>query len=206
MILFDEVAEKWEKDPVRLDRSQKVADLIRRRVPLRSDWQALEFGCGTAQLSFFLRGELQHITLVDTSEGMLRVVRRKIAAAEAVNLTPLLADLTREQIPAGPFDLIYTMMVLHHLPAPEAIFPVFRTLLKPGGYLVVAELEKGQLSFHGEDFEGHDGFTRAELTAMAVQAGLAVERVEDCFGIRRETDGVVGDFNVVAMTCRRSAA
>lgn len=204
MTIFDEVAEKWEKDPVRLERAARVAETIREKVPLDVHWEAMEFGCGTGQLSFFLREKLGHITLVDTSEGMLEVVRKKIAAAGAVNLTPLALDLTKGELPEKDFDLIYTLLALHHIPAPERLVPVFKNLLKKGGYLFIAELEKGETSFHGEDFPGHDGFTRKELTEMVSREGFENVGIDECFVIRRDLDGKIEEFNVLLLICRKS--
>jgi predicted TPR repeat methyltransferase len=71
---FDERAESWDDDPVRVARAAAVAEGIRSRVPLSSAMRALEYGCGTGLLSFELRHELGHITLalteaIDVSPG-----------------------------------------------------------------------------------------------------------------------------------------
>ncbi|NLC70271.1 MAG: class I SAM-dependent methyltransferase [Desulfuromonadaceae bacterium] len=204
MTIFDEVAEKWDKDPIRQERAAKVAADMRRGVPLARAWRAMEFGCGTAQLSFYLHRELGHITLVDTSAGMLEVVKRKIAAAGSANMTPLLADLTKGKLPDGRFDLIYTMMALHHIPSPERVMAIFRNLLRKGGYLCIAELEKGETSFHGEDFEGHDGFTRRELEEMVVREGFEKVKIDTCFAMQRcDGKGNLQEFNVLLLICRR---
>lgn len=208
MSLFDEVAQQWDRDPVRRQRALQVADSMRKGIPLDGTWRALEFGCGTAQLSFCLRHELAEITLVDTSEGMLDVARDKIAAAGVTHMRPLLADLTAGELPGGRFELIYSMMALHHLPAPEGIIPVFWDLLNEGGYggyLCIAELEKGEVSFHGEDFPGHDGFAREELAGMVVREGFDSPRIDDCFVIRRDSAGQIEEFNVLLLICRKPA-
>ncbi|MBN1142063.1 MAG: class I SAM-dependent methyltransferase [Deltaproteobacteria bacterium] len=202
--IFDEFAEDWDQDPAKVERARQVALSIRERIPLDRNWEAMEFGCGTAHLSFFLRSELGHITLVDNSAGMLAVVKRKIAAAGAENMIPWLADLTTGKVPERRFDLIYTLMVLHHLPDPGAILPVFGSLLREGGWLCVAELEKGAVSFHSEDFEGHDGFSRPELLELVSKAGFEALRIDDCCRIRRERRGRIEEFNILLLTGRKA--
>ena len=207
MSLFDEVAQQWDRDPVRRQRALQVADSMRKGIPQDGTWRALEFGCGTAQLSFCLRHELAEITLVDTSEGMLDVARDKIAAAGVTHMRPLLADLTAGELPGGRFELIYSMMALHHLPAPEGISRFLGTCsTREGGTCASPNCEKGEVSFHGEDFPSHDGFAREELAGMVVREGFDSPLIDDCFVIRRDAAGQIEEFNVLLLICRKPAS
>ena len=76
---FDAKAASWDEDPQKVERACAVARQIRCHVPLSREMKALEFGCGTGLLSFALKDDLGHITLVDNSPGMLDVLERKIA-------------------------------------------------------------------------------------------------------------------------------
>ena len=202
---FDEMAASWDEDPQKVERACAVARQIRCHVALDPEMKALEFGCGTGLLSFALKDDLGHITLVDNSPGMLDVLERKIAAGAVKNMTPLLLDLTsggkgvREK-----FDIVFTMMALHHIPQPASVLSVLFSLLNDGGYLAVAELEKGDTMFHGAGFGEHDGFSRKELSIMAQNAGFGLVCFCDCFTIRRKIEGVVENFNVFLMLCRKN--
>lgn len=201
---FDEIAENWDDDPQKVERASAVARDIRRHVPLDAGMKALEFGCGTGLLSFALKDDLGHITLVDNSRGMVDVLKRKIASSGVKNMTPLLLDLTSGKNPGGEtFDFIFTMMALHHIPRPENAMAALSGLLKERGWLAVAELEKGGTSFHGPDFEGHDGFSRGELSEMAAAGGFDVVRFSDCFVIRRDIGGTIENFNVFLLIGRK---
>ena len=79
---FDQKASQWDAKPVRVERAQAVAESIKARCPLSPHMTALEYGCGTGLLSFALQPYLGHITLADSSSGMLAVLRDKIAAAQ----------------------------------------------------------------------------------------------------------------------------
>ena len=88
-------------------------------------------------------------------------------------MTPLLLELTLGTKEVGEkFAIVFTMMALHHIPQPAHVLSVLFSLLKDGGYLAVAELEKGATAFHGPGFGEHDGFTRKELSAIAQNVGF----------------------------------
>jgi SAM-dependent methyltransferase len=57
-----------------VERGRQLAEAIRARVPLDPSMHALDYGCGTGLLSFPLRDALGHITLQDSSPGMLAVL------------------------------------------------------------------------------------------------------------------------------------
>jgi 2-polyprenyl-3-methyl-5-hydroxy-6-metoxy-1,4-benzoquinol methylase len=203
---FDEVAATWDENPQKIERARIIADQIRRHLPLNRKMKALEFGCGTGLLGFALREDLNHITLVDVSPEMVAVLQKKIAASGVRNMTPLLLDVTKAGEKLGAeFDFVFTMMALHHVSEPGKILSIFSGLMKPGGYLAVAELEKKDTSFHGPGFHGHDGFVREELSAMAQQAGFDMMRFCDGYSFRREVGGESGVFDIFLMLCQKKA-
>src|SRR5512138_1343491 len=112
MTNFDERAKDWDSDPKKVERARTVADAIRNTIPLSPEMNALEYGCGTGLLSFALQSDLGEITLADTSQGMLDVLREKIARLGVTNMRPVRLDLLADPIPAGRYDLTYSLMVL----------------------------------------------------------------------------------------------
>lgn len=199
---FDARARDWDADPAKVERAQAVAAAIRDAVPLRPGMHALEYGCGTGLLSFALREELARITLADSSEGMLAVLREKIAHSGADNMQVVRLDLTTDPLPAERFDLIYTLMTLHHIPDTEQILRRFRALLAPGGVLAVADLDAEDGSFHGEGFTGHNGFDRDALAAQLRAVGLEEPRCETAYEIVKEVEGRARRYPVFLAVAR----
>ena len=115
MTNFDERAKDWDSDPKKIERAGAVAKAIRRAIPLSNEMEALEYGCGTGLLSFALQSDLGQITLADTSQGMLDVLSEKIASAGVTNMHPVRLDLASDPLPAGRYDLTYSLMTLHHI-------------------------------------------------------------------------------------------
>lgn len=183
---FDEKAKDWDT-PESRKRAKHIADAIRSHVPLSSQMSAFEYGCGTGLLSFELRDKLGSITLADNSEGMLEVLQDKIRAVSAVEMNPVKLDLSTDPLPDEQFDLVYTMMTLHHIPDTRKILGQFHALLHPGGYLSVADLDKEDGSFHGHDVDDiHHGFDRKELASLAEKSGFTNINFSTAYKMERE--------------------
>lgn len=167
---YDAEAKEWDNDPAKVERARAVAVVMRERLALSGTLTALEYGCGTGLLSFFLAPNLGPITLADSSSGMLEVLGQKIAALGTKNMTPLKLDVITDPLPAERFDLIYSLMVLHHIPDTGKTLESFLTLLNPGGRLCIADLDKEDGTFHTDAFNGHKGFDRHKLRQMLRQS------------------------------------
>ncbi|HRX71636.1 MAG: class I SAM-dependent methyltransferase [Candidatus Competibacteraceae bacterium] len=185
---FDLRAATWDADPIKQERALAVAQAIRQQIPLAPTWRALEYGCGTGLLSFALHKDLGDITLADASPGMLAVLEGKIAAAGLLHMHPLLLDLTHDSRSAERYDLIHTLMTLHHVADTERLLQDFYALLRPGGWLAIADLDQEDGSFHGPGFIGHYGFDRAVLGAQMESAGFNNIAFSTCYVMRKPTD------------------
>ncbi len=203
---FDSKARQWDDNPVFKERGLKIADAVRRAVPLDRTMSALDYGCGTGLLSFPLRDELGSIVMADSSAGMLEVVAEKIAAQGVRNMTPMRLDLLADPLPAQRFDLIVTAMTLHHVPDTDAILAVFRDLLNPGGYLCIADLDQEDGSFHGIEVDVHHGFDRGDLGRRAEQAGFSGIGFQTVFSIAKQQGDSTRDYPVFLLTARRAGA
>ncbi|MDP2834347.1 MAG: class I SAM-dependent methyltransferase [Pseudomonadota bacterium] len=204
MIDFDSKARLWDGNPVFQDRANKIAAAMQAAIPLNTNMRALDYGCGTGMLSFPLKDALGHITLKDSSAGMLEVLREKIAALGVSNMTVRQADLSSQPLPEERYDLIYTSMVLHHIPDTAAILAAFRALLNPGGRLCVADLDQEDGSFHGIEVDVHHGFAREELARLATAAGFADIDFSTVFEIIKDTpEGGTRGFPAFLMVARK---
>ena len=192
---FDDKAKTWDTDPIKRERAFAVAAAIRQRVPLSRGWHALEYGCGTGLLSFDLHAELGQIALADSSPGMLAVLEEKIAAAGlSSHLHPLALDLVTDSPPVGRYDLIYTLMTLHHVADVDRLLRAFRDLLRPGGWLCIADLDREDGSFHGPGFTGHNGFHRAALRVQLLRAGFGEVDFSTCYVMKKATAQGVREY------------
>ena len=183
---FDERAKTWDDDPMKTARAQAVAEAIRASVPMRPGMSGLEFGCGTGLLSFAMQEEFARITLADTSPGMLEVLRQKVADAGLGHMTPLLLDEANRALDGRHFDVIYSLMTLHHVPDAEQVLKRFHGWLNAGSRVCVADLDAEDGSFHAFDPSiPYNGFNRSVLADWAEKAGFANVHFSTVFRITK---------------------
>lgn len=184
---FSQKARTWESNPIHALRSEAIAKNLIDRVSINSSMNGVEFGAGTGLLSFILANRFNSITMIDSAEGMVEVMVEKVEESQHKNLKPLLFDLTKEAYEKSSFDGIFSQMALHHVSDVDAIFKRFHSMLNSGGFLAIADLYTEDGSFHGEGFDGHNGFDVLELEAKMKQAGFTNVQTETCFTMPKGT-------------------
>jgi ubiquinone/menaquinone biosynthesis C-methylase UbiE len=201
---FDEKAKIWDANPMRMERAVAVADAIRSALPLRPEMTALEVGCGTGLLSFALQTDFSQITLADTSLGMLEVLAAKIAESGVTNMTPLRLDLTTDPVPASRFNITYSLMTLHHIPDTDFVLRRFHALLKPGGWLAIADLDAEDGTFHTDGTtDVHLGFERAALQKQVEAVGFGKVKFSTAYVIRKKIGETEKSFPVFLLTAQK---
>lgn len=204
MTNFDERAKDWDSDPDKVARARAVADEIRRTIPLSNEMKSFEYGCGTGLLSFSLQSDLGQITLADTSRGMLDVLKQKIADARVINMHPVRLDLLSDPLPEERYDLIYSLLTLHHIHDVGTILSKFHDLLVPQGYLLAADLDKEDGSFHTDGTtDVHLGFDRAELQKMVEDIGFGNVSFSTAYEIRKQIGNEEKAFPVFLMCAQK---
>ena len=204
MTNFDERAKDWDSDPDKVKRARAVADAIRGLLPLTKEMNALEYGCGTGLVSFALQSDLGQITLADTSQGMLDVLGEKIASAGVNNMHPVRLGLSKDSLPAGQYDLTYSLLTLHHIHDTDDILKTFCELLKPNGYLLAADLDKEDGTFHTDgSTDVHLGFDRQELQKKVESAGFGNIHFSIVYEITKKIGNKEKTFPIFLMVAQK---
>ena len=96
---------------------------------------ALDLGCGTGMLAARLAGLGYEVTGVDTSQGMLDVMRERVPGVAAVH-----ASGTDLPVDDDRFDLALTVAALHHIADRDAVRKTLAEMVRvtrPGGRVLV---------------------------------------------------------------------
>lgn len=138
---FDKEAISWDEKPARVTLARDIANAILKQIVLRPDMDVMDFGCGTGLLTIQLQPLVRSITGVDSSTGMLDVLKTKIATLNLKNISAVHVDLDRGDTLAGNYDLVVSGMTLHHIKSIEPLIDQFYRIIAPSGYLCIADLD-----------------------------------------------------------------
>ncbi len=144
---FDSIAagyDAWYATPVGrlVDRLEKNAVLG--LIGDRAEGVALDLSCGTGNYALALAERGLRVVGVDVSAPMLRVARAKSAQAK-LDIRWLRADASALPFRAGAFDLTTIVLGLEFTAEPGPVLQEAHRVLKPGGRLVAAILNRSGL-------------------------------------------------------------
>jgi ubiquinone/menaquinone biosynthesis C-methylase UbiE len=135
---FAQVANEW--DELRSGYfTAEMRDAAIARAQLPPGAVVADVGAGTGFVIDGLLPVASRIVGFDASPEMLAVARQKFADVEQVTFR----EAEGAALPAADdsFDAVFANMYLHHAPEPEAAIREMARLLRPGGKLVITDLD-----------------------------------------------------------------
>ena len=163
---FKHKAASYEQDDCRVENVATIASSMLSRIDLKPDMELMDFGSGTGLLLEKIAPFVASITAVDISSSMNQQLNKKRADL-ACELEIIEMDLTKSNLDRK-FDGIISSMTLHHVDDLKSMFIKLHSMLKPGGFIALADLETEDGSFHTEDTGVyHFGFSAKELMGLA---------------------------------------
>lgn len=184
---FDKVAKEWDKKSHR-ERMLGIFEEYLKSVVRERDFEsALDFGCGTGGLAFPFAEDFKKLYCVDTSLGMIDVLKEKMGSEHGHFVVRKVEDI--DDIAAVQVDLIYTSMVMHHIKEIGRYVKGFKSLLNADGEVVVFDLLEEDGTFHGDGHEGihHHGFSESYIVGLFKEAGFRSVDFEIVLEIERNT-------------------
>ncbi len=186
--IFDDKAADWDDDPAKVERASVVADVIIATAGLDGSERLLEYGAGTGLVSHALQDSVDSITMADTSSGMREVMLGKIATGTIRDARVWDIDLETSPAPDERFDLIVTVLTLHHIHDVATVLARFAGMLDDDGRLCVVDLDHEDGSFHGADADVHHGFRRDEMAELLTDAGFTRIEFHECHHVVRHDE------------------
>lgn len=155
----------------------EVREKAIRKAYLRPEMWVADVGAGTGFLSVELAKLVERVYLLDASPEMLAVARKNLSAFKNVIFHQ--AEGLSLSLPDGSLDAVFANMYLHHCPDPLAAIKEMARLLKPGGRLVITDLQAHEHTWmQTEMADVWLGFERAQIQQWLQQAGLVNILVE----------------------------
>jgi ubiquinone/menaquinone biosynthesis C-methylase UbiE len=176
---FEEVADKWDQMRENFF-PESVRETAYQAAKVESGTVAADFGAGTG---FVTEGLLKlgvSVIAVDQSESMLEVLKQRLSGLGRFDCRIGHAELI--PIEDGSVDYGFANMFLHHVDDPAAAITEMVRTIKPGGRLVITDLDEHDFSFLKEEqYDKWMGFKRDDVRRWFVEAGLK-DIALDCVG------------------------
>jgi ubiquinone/menaquinone biosynthesis C-methylase UbiE len=136
------VAQKYDR-VVDLQIGGSTRSMVRERVMKEGRLGELaEFGCGTGFYTQALIAKADKVIATDIAPGMVAVAKERI---KATNVTFEAQDCQETSFSGEVFDTAFISLVIHFT-EPAKTLAEMRRILKPGGMLIISNLDPGALS------------------------------------------------------------
>ena len=167
---FERVAGEW--DSLRTGYfGAAVRDAAIAWAYLRPEMVVADVGSGTGFMAAGIAPLVAKVYAVDGSAGMLEVSRKNLGGFS--NVEQRLADGAALPFDDASLDAVFANMYLHHCPDPEAAIAEMVRVLKPGGRLVITDLDQHEHTWMREEMaDTWLGFDRGEVRGWLRAAGL----------------------------------
>lgn len=109
-----------------------------------------DIGAGTGYFTFHLArhvGAKGKVYAVDVSPDMIRHINRRIRDGKTANVVTVLADNDDPLLPDGSVNRFFICDVWHHVENQTKYLSLMKTIIKPGGEIVMIDFHKKELPF-----------------------------------------------------------
>lgn len=168
---YARVAPEWDTLRAGLDVEGLHARVLGGVLPGTLD--LVDAGTGTGALLPVLAPAARRLVGVDRSPEMLAEAARRVAAQHLDAVQLVSADLGALPLADASVDGVCSLLALHHAARPAAVVAELARVVRPGGRVVVSDLEA-----HDEEWMRRElahawlGFPAERLTAWFASAGL----------------------------------
>jgi ArsR family transcriptional regulator len=132
-----------------------------------------DLGAGEGWLSQLLAQRAKRVIAVDLSPKMVAFAKAELKKKKISNLEYRVGDLLNPPIEAASVDLAILSQALHHVTNPAEAIQAAGRLLKPGGRLIVLDLNRHQFDQARQLYGDHWlGFDETDVRTWLREAGF----------------------------------
>lgn len=137
----------------------------------------LDISCGTGYGLSLLTGKGHELIGIDLSEKMIALAQENLT--DSIDVTLMLAEVDAIPFKDASFDYVISMEAFHHYPDQKNALQEMYRVLKPGGMLILSDMEIGSKSLHWMFSKMEPGCNRVnskgDMLEMMENQGFLVE-------------------------------
>jgi ArsR family transcriptional regulator len=161
---WDQLRSKWFGDRFHLEALLAL---------LHPDWTVADVGTGTGAMLPLLSPHVKNIIAVDPSPAMLKAAKNRVRTLDLPNVDLRPGSAERLPLDSGSVDVVLLALVLVYTPDPPAALAEARRVLKPGGTLLLIDLQPHSVELLREKLQHRwMGFDQSALTGSLLAAGF----------------------------------
>ena len=182
---FTQQAAGFESGRMSFSKQEYLDYAVSRVAPRQTD-DVLEVAAGTCACARAFASHVASVTCLDMTAAMLKVGEEAARRQGLHGMRFVLGDAAELPFEAEAFDVVFSRLAFHHFPEPTRPFAEMVRVLRPGGKLVLIDMEAAQEDLRAaedaleklRDPSHVRSLSRAEMLALYEAHGLSVEACE----------------------------
>ena len=151
-------------------------------IPEHEDVRVLDVGTGMASTVKFLLRHLSkqsRVFSLDPSEDVLTKARSALSADDRQRVTLTKGSADELKFGDGFFDIVVSVMVMHHIEAVGGSVAEMSRVLKQGGRLIIVDYSPEAHTLDFQSRHSEEDFFESDTISIAARASRLKPRVED---------------------------
>jgi len=172
---FGKAAAQW--DQLRKEWFGETFHLEAMLALMNPAWVVADLGTGTGAMAALISPHVKQVIAVDSSPAMLKGAKARVRDQQLQNVDIRQGSLESLPMERASIDVALLALVLHHTVEPAAALREIHRVLRPGGVLLIVDLQPHQVELFREKMEHRwMGFAQETLEGWLKEAGFVQTR------------------------------
>jgi ubiquinone/menaquinone biosynthesis C-methylase UbiE len=159
-----------------------IRERLSELIPKQEDIRVLDVGTGMGSTAKFLLQHLSkrsHVVSLDPSEDILAEAKSALSAEGRRRITLMRGSADDLKFGNGSFDIVVSVMVMHHIEAVDESIAEMSRVLRPGGRLIIVDYSPEAHDLDFQSRHNEDDFFESDTISEAAKASQLTPRIEN---------------------------
>ena len=158
---------------------QEFLDYTIQAIELNESDSVLEVAAGTCACGRSIAPFVREVTCLDITPEMLQTGKEAAQKQGITNMKFIVGDAANISLQEKSFDVVISRLAVHHMLCPANVFSEMKRMLKPGGKLVLIDMEASKEELRGTEDEIEKISEYSHVKNLSKKELLALYRDEE---------------------------